>query len=65
MIPIVTHYGGFQSYGKLPYTSLKPGHKTLDFNDIYEKCTHNLISNQRAGQDWRFRELQHLELDIQ
>ena len=22
----------------MPYTSLKPGHKTLDFNDIYEKC---------------------------
>jgi hypothetical protein len=38
MIPIVTHYGGFQSYGELPYTSLKAGHKALDFNDIYEKC---------------------------
>jgi hypothetical protein len=51
MIPIVTHYGGFQSYGKMPYTSLKPGHKTLDFDDIYEKCNSEYRSKQKIRQD--------------
>ncbi len=37
MINKVAHYDGFQSYGLLPYPSLKPGKKTLDANDIFEK----------------------------
>ena len=38
MIPKVAQYGGFQSYGKKPYTNLKPGHISLDFDDVWQKC---------------------------
>jgi len=36
MIPKVANYGGFQSYGDKIYSNLKPGHKSIDFNDIWQ-----------------------------
>lgn len=37
MLPKVTGYTGFQSYGILPYPHLKPGKKTLDSNEVWQK----------------------------
>lgn len=37
MLNKVTGYTGFQSYGILPYPHLKPGKKTLDSNEIWQK----------------------------
>jgi len=37
MITKVAHYSGFQSYGDLPYPSLKPGKKTLESNTIFQE----------------------------
>lgn len=37
MIAKVVGYQGFQSYGDLPYANLKPGKKTLDSNEVWEK----------------------------
>lgn len=44
MLPKVTGYTGFQSYGILPYPHLKPGKKTLDSKEVWEKS--NLISKE-------------------
>jgi len=37
MLPKVAHYAGFQSYGDLPYASLKPGRKELQTNTVYQE----------------------------
>jgi len=37
MLPKVAHYAGFQSYGDLPYPSLKPGRKELQTNTVYQE----------------------------
>lgn len=37
MLPRVAHYAGFQSYGDLPYASLKPGRKQLESNTVYQE----------------------------
>lgn len=42
MIPNVTGYDGFKSYGQAPYSFLKPGQMKLD-RQYYEKAT-----NERA-----------------
>lgn len=36
MIPKVVGYAAFQSYGDLPYPSLKAGKRTLDSNQVWE-----------------------------
>jgi len=36
MLPKVAHYAGFQSYGDLPYPSLKPGRKVLESNTVFQ-----------------------------
>ena len=37
MIPKVTNYAGFQSYGTKPYPALKPGKSDIDSNQVWEK----------------------------
>ena len=49
MIPAVAHYGGFQSYGRKPYPDLKPGHDSLDFDDVWQKC--NIFKIAKRDQD--------------
>lgn len=39
MIPKVVGYAAFQSYGDLPYPSLKAGKRTLDSNQVWEQST--------------------------
>ncbi|CAD8072699.1 unnamed protein product [Paramecium sonneborni] len=41
MIPKVVGYAAFQSYGDLPYPSLKAGKRTLDSNEIWEQTVRN------------------------
>jgi len=41
MLPKIAHYGGFQSYGDLPYASLKPGKKQLESNTVYQETVRN------------------------
>jgi len=36
MLPKVAHYGGFQSYSDLPYSSLKPGLKKLESDTVFQ-----------------------------
>jgi len=36
-LPKVAHYAGFQSYGDLPYSSLKPGKKVLESNTVFQE----------------------------
>jgi len=36
MLPKVAHYSGFQSYGDLPYSSLKPGQKKLESDTVFQ-----------------------------
>jgi len=36
MLPKVAHYAGFQSYGDLPYSSLKPGQKKLESDTVFQ-----------------------------
>jgi hypothetical protein len=36
-LPKIAHYAGFQSYGDLPYPSLKAGKKQLESNTIYQE----------------------------
>lgn len=61
MIPIVTHYGGFESYGKLPYTTLKPGHATNDFDDIFEKCKLHYSANRKQDKIGLFENYNRLK----
>jgi len=37
MLPKVAHYAGFQSYGDLPYPTLKAGKKVLESNTVYQE----------------------------
>jgi len=37
MLSKVAHYAGFQSYGDLPYPSLKPGKKELESNTVFQE----------------------------
>jgi len=37
MLPKVAHYAGFQSYGDLPYPSLKAGKKVLESNTVFQE----------------------------
>lgn len=37
MLPKVAHYAGFQSYGDLPYSSLKPGQIKLESDTVYQQ----------------------------
>ena len=48
MIPKVANYSGFQSYGAKPYVNLKIGHKSLDSNEIWQKCNQNNQSHSRT-----------------
>ncbi len=36
MFPKIVGYGGFQSYGDLPYSTMKPVKENLAPNDIWE-----------------------------
>jgi len=37
MLPKVAHYAGFQSYGDLPYPTLKAGKKALESNTVFQE----------------------------
>jgi len=37
MLPKVAHYAGFQSYGDLPYPTLKAGKKVLESNTVFQE----------------------------
>lgn len=39
MIPKVVGYTGYQSYGELPYPSLKAGKNKLAPNDLWSRTT--------------------------
>ena len=37
MLPKIAHYSGFQSYGELPYPSIKPGKLNNDTKEMFEE----------------------------